>query len=96
MKYLLFAGTAALGFAAVGAHAQDGQNAYPTPITRPIYSSVPQLDVGGGGPWSKTMIVTGNGGYTTGGTAQGMPSEPNAPAAAPAFVQQGQVTGSHG
>ena len=92
MKFTLLAATAVTTLAAVAARAEEQ---YPTPITRPIYSSVPVQDVGGGGAWSKDTVVTGSGGYTQANGAEGMPAAPIAPRAPSAYVQHSPTTGSH-
>ena len=84
MKAILVA-AAALIVTAAGVRAAEE---YPTPVARPIMSSVPVLDVSGGGPWSTKTVVTGNGGYIASGAADHMPvALAPAPAATSTLVQ---------
>ncbi len=92
MKAILFA-TAAVFVTVAGAHAGEE---YPTPVSRPIVSSVPVHDVSGGGAWSAQTVVTGNGGYVASTGGESMPTYQAPAAARPALAQHGVAGATHG
>ncbi len=88
MKVILLAAAASLGLAAFGAQAAEE---YPTPIYRPMNSSIPTRDVGQGNYASHPggAVMMHNSGQTAATSIDGFPKfAPSAPAVATAAPVQ--------